>query len=124
MGRVKAGINDLIPDLLALARNRRQGKIGIFRAITIEHNKKIVILFLLVAVAMQKKGEGMTFSRPILLRWCERLPDDFRIVGATVDTCQAGKKNSSVERSNYSCAVEYIVEQNGPAPGWFPSDSN
>lgn len=63
---IQAGIDDLMPALGAVARNLRQGKDGIFLSGAVEHDKEVVDLALVCPAATEEKGQGMTFSRPVL----------------------------------------------------------
>lgn len=68
---IQAGIDDLMPAWSAVARDQWQGKDGIFLSVTVEHDKKVVNLALACSAATEKKGQGMTVSRPVLLAWYE-----------------------------------------------------
>ena len=56
-----------MPALGTVARDMRQGKDGIFLSGTVEHDKKVVALALVCSAALEEKGQGMAFSRPVLL---------------------------------------------------------
>ena len=64
---IQAGIDDLIPALRAVARDRWQGEDCLFFSVTVEHDKKVVALVAIRSAAPEEKGQGVTFGRPVLL---------------------------------------------------------
>lgn len=75
----QAGVDDLIPALSVVTGNRGYGKGSVFFFIAVEHDKKMVVLIFICLAAIEEKGQGMTFGRPVLLARHQGLPDDFWI---------------------------------------------